>query len=580
MTANEPESPNLAQRLGGRWLISWQAYAATFPFASVILVASAVPSGELWAWLAVGVVATLAAGLYQLLLHRGPLRNRASLPISRAWVVAAIGGVAGIYVITALLLSAYAGLLDSPDEAIVQFVVLFVVAASWNALFVLALDAEARGTAMRRALLDEAVQQELAALQDLDILSQVRKALHRDVSAQLHAASSGVMAKIDSLVMSEQASAQEVARSLRTTADSTVRGLSHDLEARAQRRYPGPSIAKALANIPRYQPFRPIAICVIFFAAVTMREIITIGAAPALGRFLFTAAIVVVVLGGFNWAMRRWPWRHVQLYVVGLIVIQALSVLLWPVAESIVGEQISGGDMAVSVVLGTVLILVTSAYGVWDRTRQESLRGFRIDVDNGTVVSLARNEMVARATREVATVLHGSVQSQLLACASLIEAASDKGDLLEMNRALVQARALLESPDLSVGQFLQGSLSESVHGSLQQWTALLDLAVQVDGDIDAPELRSHVCDVVGEGVANAAFHGGATSVRVQVSVIADCVEVVVSDDGGGPQGGESGMGSRLFRRLGGTWNLVQGETGAVLTVSIPGRSFRLEAPSA
>jgi signal transduction histidine kinase len=224
-----------------------------------------------------------------------------------------------------------------------------------------------------------------------------------------------------------------------------------------------------------------------------------------------------------------------------------------------------------AVIVGTFIVMATSSFGSWNRSRHEAIADLRREVDEEMIAIMTRGEALARATREAAIILHGSVQTQLHACAMNIEQATRNGDLVEVNRALVQARALLEQPALSRGDEGAMSLGAVINVRIAQWRGLLDVSVSIDAGAEALSgaVAGHVADVVEEAIANAHHHGSAREVRVEISREEYVLVVTVRDDGSGPGRGVPGLGSRLFACYGARWSVDSAESGAGLTVRIP-----------
>lgn len=144
--------------------------------------------------------------------------------------------------------------------------------------------------------------------------------------------------------------------------------------------------------------------------------------------------------------------------------------------------------------------------------------------------------------REVANHLHSNLQNQLLAQAIRLEAASD----MDLEIELAMLRKTLEgakNPARPDG----GSLEDI----LQRWRGIVELELNIQ-----QEPTAALGEAIGEGISNAYRHGKAR--RVSISLTA--AELVVKDDGFGPLGGNSGVGTQFFATLG-SWSLTPLEEG-------------------
>jgi signal transduction histidine kinase len=99
----------------------------------------------------------------------------------------------------------------------------------------------------------------------------------------------------------------------------------------------------------------------------------------------------------------------------------------------------------------------------------------------------------------------------------------------------------------------------------------------LDGPVDTlvePAVHHHVVAVLREGLSNCARHGAATTVWVDVTVTAERLTCVISDDGKGPtrfapRGGLRNLGDRAAE-LGGSVALAErSPRGSSLTWSVP-----------
>ncbi|HEV8024664.1 MAG TPA: ATP-binding protein, partial [Candidatus Nanopelagicales bacterium] len=343
---------------------------------------------------------------------------------------------------------------------------------------------------------------------------------------------------------------------------------------RARRRHRTPGFLPAIGNIIRYQPFRPVAVSIVYVVTAIPREVSDFGWTIGLGLLITTVAFIFAIMLPLNRALERWPDHHVSIYLVGLVLIQTPTVLLNPLREQVTGEVSTAGALLVTTVFGSIVVIGTSSFGSWNRTRKEVIADFQREVNEDAIATLARGEALAKATMDVALVLHGSVQSQLHACAMTIDEAARNGDMVEVNRALMQARAILAQPDLDRIERQSRTLSELIDAQTAQWSGLLAVTVNTDPASSGMKgLRAeHVADIVEEAIANAVHHGAARAVSVWIAWEGEHLTITVQDNGSGPGEGSPGLGSRLFSSFGGRWELdarTDGAGGSVLTICLP-----------
>ena len=564
---------SLAERLGGRWAMSWQGFVISVPLAVGVIALSAQASADAPTWLLIAVVAVAVSASWAYLMHRTVFRDRAVRSVALPWVIATTIVIASLYVGTAVILGLLLDVLNV-DSAAAQFVSLWIVAVFGGLLLTLVLDSQWRFRVQREELIQQEVQQQLASAQELDVLRDIRESVLSEIGQQVKTSSADLMHRIDDLVDAGEADVGSLAQELRDTADRTVRPLSHELEDRARRKHRTPGFLPALVNIVRYQPFRPVAVSIVYLVTATVREINLHGWTIGVGLLVTTVAFIFAIMLPLNQAMNRWPSHHVPIYLVGLVLIQAPTLLLSPLREQVTGEVITAGTLVTTALFGSIVVIGTSAFGSWNRTRKEVIADFQREVNEDAIATLARGEALAKATMDAALVLHGSVQSQLHACAMAIEEAARNGDMVEVNRALMQARAILAQPDLDRVERQSRSLAEIIDAQIAQWSGLLTVVVNVDPSAEAMSgIRAeHVADLVEEAIANAVHHGAATKVSVRIAWEGEDLTITVRDNGSGPGKGAPGLGSRLFSSFGGRWELdvrSDGVEGSVLTICLP-----------
>jgi len=187
------------------------------------------------------------------------------------------------------------------------------------------------------------------------------------------------------------------------------------------------------------------------------------------------------------------------------------------------------------------------------------------------VATIARSQAVAAAAREAAAVLHGSVQTKLNACAMAIDHAAERGDVVAINQALVQARAILDQPVPDLASANAETLASEVERKAALWRGLVQVVTDVDPGIGSLTGRtaSQVGAVVEEGIANAVQHGAATVLEVDVRPEDGRLVVRITDNGSGPTQGVPGLGSRLLDEIAPGWHLDRHADGARLTAALP-----------
>ena len=566
-----PAEPTFRERLGGRWAISWQAYVITaIPAILVLVVASSRTAMDALGWLFVGLVSVGVVGAWVYLTHRTIFRNRASQPIAVPISILFALLAAVVYVTVSGLLGLLLGLPaeSGPWSRVPQTL---VIATWWTVALALALEASWRFGRERNALIERAVQQQLASMQEAEVAERLRQSIHESVSDQLSESRLRVERHLEEISDASHQSLTAVATELRDTAKGTVRPLSHSLAEGTSRAYRKPGLFAVLSNIVNRQPFRPVIVSVIYVVTTAPREIERLGWQGGIMWVAITVALIAITMTVANLAMKRWPQHHAALFIGGIVLIESPSFALANLYANLTGIELTMGQVVVQALLGSLLIIATSGFGSWRATRRDLLRTFATDLKDEEIETIARSRALAAAAREAAGVLHGPVQTKLVACAMAIDHAAAAGDVIAVNQALVQARAVLERPVPDLAPDRQTTIAAEVERKAELWRGLVTIMADVDPSIAALDgsVAVDVGAVVEEGIANSIQHGAATEITISITPQQGDIVIRLTDNGAGPTLGPSGLGSQLLDRLAPGWRLEAEPAGARLVATIP-----------
>ena len=564
-----PAEPTFRERLGGRWAISWQAFVITVPIAVAAVV---VGNTRSWAdvpeWIIVGLIAALMAGAWVYLMHRTVFRNRATKPVTLAWAIALPVITISIAIAGMMLASEALGLPQDSERLIRALPTLFI-GTFWSIAIILVFEARWRFGREREALVERAVQQQLASMQEAEVADRIRESLRTEIVDQLAHTRASIDEQL-ATIERDTTNSGAAASQLREAAAKAVRPLSHELSQRAAQAHPRPGFIAVLRNIVERQPFRPLPVSIIYLVTTSPTEIERRGWLQGLLALALTVALIWLTMSIANWAMRRWPSHHAALFIAGIALIEAPSLLLPPVVAAVTGTTVDWRGAFVSVGFGIILIVITSGFGSLRASRRDLLRTFATDVDQEEVATMARSRALATAAREAAGVLHGPVQTKLVACAMAIEHAAEAGDVIAVNQALVQARAVLEQPVPALAADLHSTIAAEVQRKAALWRGLVDITIDLEPAVAAVggQLAKDVGAVVEEGIANAIQHGAATEVHVSITHQGNQVIIRIVDNGSGATDGRAGLGSQLLDRLAPGWALERTSQGATLHVPL------------
>ncbi len=545
--------------------------------------ASATSSSEsiaLWLlWQFLGLAGCLAAGLFMIALGRTLYRNRREVPVA-IWIVVTSGGLSGLIVTWTIIgLASLVGL-DTGFGSLDQLVVISLLSAYGACMIILLLDYRDRTATARAALVEEAVQLEIEAMQRSAIVAQLKAQLDADVTAKLGAARTTLESRLQLALDAEgldqgadRPDWDEISDLLRETAQSSVRPLSARMWQQAAQSYPRRSGWVIIPNIVSGQPFRPLLIIVIH-AVTGLKEVTTLFG-PERGVTLLTMQCLAIlgICGPANALMRRFPCQHSKIFIGALVLLESGVIATSFFRESWVTGSAPLSWAIAQVIVGTALVLITSGFGAWRQFDVSSRDLFRDRLRRNTVASMARSRQLADLARQASRLLHGSVQTRLHSCAMAIDSAGEAGSERTRIEALLEALAILDQPMEQPP--LSGSIGEEVQRKVALWGSLCEFTIEIkrDSHVDVDTTHSSpesIGRIVEEGISNAIRHGKATRIDIVVSTRPDgTCDVEITDNGTGPQGGKPGIGSALLHQLSaGAWSLISLERGSRLVVAV------------
>lgn len=425
----------------------------------------------------------------------------------------------------------------------------------------------------RDELLDELVEAESVRQVERHALARAREEVAESVRPSL----SALRREIDAVLTGTADSAsreqmREHAASLRQAASDVVRPLSHHVYASAETDTTVRRPFRFIAAIVRTQPFRPLLVSLLYVATAlpaTIEEYGALDGGLALG---IDVAFIVMILGGANVVMRRWPRAHTWTYIATLVVIHAIPLLLALPGVSETNPQSTALGKITEIVISLALLLGTSSLGLVRDQRQRILDTLSRDLEVDQIAALGEARVLAAAARELGSALHGPVQSSVLASAAALEHAVEGGDARRAHGELRAAAAAIDSA-LAGGADSDADLIDRLHAITEPWAEICDVSITECPD-EVAHLRGPTAEAVAlvarEAIANAYRHGQARTVDVALTLGEECIEISVRDDGTGIGPKSWGLGLTVIdRATEGHWTLTRQGHATVLAASVP-----------
>ena len=523
-------------------------------FSLFIAAITAVAVSQLASWLPASALATCIGAIVVVIAVR--MGGGAFLPLSLGRAVAASIIVGCIVGVSQVLVSLAFGwqTLWHPGLVIASATLTIGLVGTCAVLFA---QAFAEQVSRRSRLLTDSLLINESREDVAEIAIQMRQMLAQDIDVALTPARVSIEERLrDQADVLEDEDWTEAARELRAAASETVGPLSRQLWAPDVPGEPGLTLWSVIRNVVTKQPFQPLALALLVLVTFFAGLIDALGWIAGLSTLLVGSALVWSILTLANAVMRRWPNHHAAIYLGTIVVLEAGHLLPFAARTWLGGTPQSLLEFVVAAIMGVVLAFLTSAFGSLRDYREGAERAVVIQADRELAATITASRQVAQLARESARVLHGTVQTRLIACAVAIERASQTRDVEAFRAALREAHEVLAQTSFAedVGYT---TLESEVDRKVRLWSGLCDITVHVDPDLAAISGRParDVGRVVEEGLSNAIRHGGADLIAIHISGSNEGIRIEIRDNGSGPAEGPPGLGSALLDSVSSSWML-------------------------
>lgn len=300
-----------------------------------------------------------------------------------------------------------------------------------------------------------------------------------------------------------------------------------------------------------------------------------------IGIFLVTLLAGVVATRVLRSRLPHLPLgRRSILLVVTLMVMAAvveLAIVLSYYTPGFAAEQHTGvgGNLAVTASIFVIALVILSTRVVAQLftsiTRTEE------QLADQLAWEIARaNETLAQERRHLATVLHGPVQSGVIAAGMTFQ--QDLADGVSADRAWASATDRLDAivQSLDAGPSTERSLDEELSELQDTWAGLCTINAEIPEHVEQVLAAdwvgaATVSDLIIEAVGNAAMHGRARTVQVSLRDTDDfLLHLSVIDDGVPEEGsGSPGLGSSTLDQVAVRWHREVTPSGTTLDVWLP-----------
>lgn len=545
---------SLREHIGGRWAISWWVIALSAPFgfiAGLNNMAEVSGGADIGRWILVSLIGVVVVVSVLLAAHFTLFRKRTSQPVPIWWVVS-LGAVAGASrsVATVWVSAEWDLIVPSAFYTATRILTGALLGAALLPLAAMLASVIATYLNQRRTLELELRQIEVERMRQSGRTEALRDALVNQVEAELSHTASTLDAD----------DARDVSRRL--------------WESALPLAAPKVRWRQVLQVAITHNPYPVVLACVLWTIAAFGSLLLSIGFTRAVLQIVLSIAAIAGCFTVGRWLTVRFPRAAVMVLIGVILVLIVWTGVLAPILVGVPVDELSDSSLVVTTVWIPVLVITTGMVLSAVRSGDEVVRRLREVIEGQQVAMDAEAAESARIQQELAAVLHGSVQSRLLAAAAVIRQPAIHGDGDPDPRAAMQEALTMMSQRLASSISFQSDVEEAV----QSWIPLMQVAAH-GIDCDVPDsLRAAAIRVIEEGLSNAYRHGGASEVRIEIGADSSTVRVVVNDNGQGPAPAITpGLGSAVLDSVApGEWALRRsGEGWTVLEVVLRDQERRL-----
>jgi len=344
-----------------------------------------------------------------------------------------------------------------------------------------------------------------------------------------------------------------------------ARAMSHKIwESAAEEKAPRLRLSSLISRTLTRNPYAVVPVLTIWGLSTWGSSAQALGAGAATLRMSICFLTLFFAFRVGRSLTARYP-RHPLLLFVGVMTV--VLTVVGPITAFIFdADAVSAAAVTIANCIWLLLIVLTVSCVRNSLTySEEILADLKQDLVESEVELFAAQAEEKRIRMELATLLHGSVQSRLLTAAALLSQDPSTNPNPQLDDALINVAGLLfDNPVEDLG------LRAGLKLAAEPWQILMDVTITVEESVSDTQSSILLSQIVQEALANAFRHGNARSVHVDVRRNNNETTMTIEDDGTFSQGRiRPGLGTAIFDSLApGQWELIgNAQGGARLTVT-------------
>ena len=426
-----------------------------------------------------------------------------------------------------------------------------------------------------RELIEQRVQVQLLELSQKQLQEEFRSELNTELEIALRKVNEPLIKSLQEITNGlAKLEPSEISNAIKASAQESVRPLSKTLWQESSNTIKRPPLSKIVAIAISTYPIPTFWMTSMIVITQSINPFLQLGFFRGLTILVFTVGMTIAICTTANAITKRKPKFYLPIFIAVFILLQFRRFVSANIVAQWASNQETVEVFVTQIIINAIGFVFIVTLSAWRRINVGVLNELQLDIKEQQVGAIARSKQTAEVAREMSRVLHGAVQTRLVACAMMIDNSSKSGDEVTLNLAMLEALSILQAP-LPISES-EITLGAEVERKLSLWHGLCAFELQIDPrlvDVTNPEPRE-VGRIIEEGISNSIRHGGASKIAVSVMSGADGSVVIQIDDNGSgiskTSQNKPGIGSAIFASATrGSWSLSSLEKGARLLAVIP-----------
>jgi signal transduction histidine kinase len=462
---------------------------------------------------------------------------------------------------------------QSSSYTFVEFPTSVLLGVWYAGLIIIIFDIRDRQAKLQTEIAIQEMQFELARQSQLGISSKFSQQIKNVIQEKLKEGSSRlteISSQFDS--SPETASLSDISEELREINQQFIRPLSHRIIPTDDKEMAYPSWPTLIRNVTRTQYFHPYSMAILIYLSSTAHARIGL-----IGEVELIASLTILVLicKSGNVLMRRFPEKHAPLFVSTFAALQLNTIIGNVLQKEWHGIEFTFEFVLLEISFSAILVALTSTFPLWRINKSQELSLFDQSISDSRLQVVQQNHEISELMSRASKLLHGPVQSQLVACAMFLDSTDKNTPIGEIRNSLERARAAIDDHVVALADVTNfdgnSTLGEEVTKKVALWQGIMSVEVDLMPDVSILEnpLAVHIAQIVEEALANASRHGNATSVGISLKRHDDSIVLVVNDNGSLIPVRKQGLGMAMVSQLSnGNYSLKASDSGTQLTVTL------------